>query len=502
VKKTVFIKNAAILTVSGLALRFIGVIFKVWLASLIGSEGMGLYQLGFSVYVLASTFATSGISTAVTRLCANALASNDIRSAKKVLRYGILLSLFIALISFFALFVFSDFISENLLFDERCSLSLKIMAISLPFMGCCSCFRGYFLARRKATPPAISQIFEQIIRIAVIFVAVRAMLYKGLTACCGAVFLGDAAAEFLSCFFLYIVYLSDKYKANTTTYSTVNSKNLGGELIRIAFPITSGRYLNSLLRTVENVIVPKRLRLYNGGGKSALSQFGMIKGMALPLVFFPSTLLGSVSTLLIPELSEAKAKNQTFVVKGIVSRIISLTAICSYIFSAIFFLMGEEIGLLVYKSADVGTLIKLLSPIVPLMYLDSISDGILKGLDKQNFTFKLSVSDSLFRNILIFISLPKFGLKGFIFVMYLSNAYTGFFNLNAVTKTTLCDFDMTKTVIIPITSAYFCTLLSVTLLNLFCFPTVVLVGLAGIISVVFYFCLLKLFDVFSLKAVF
>ena len=83
-KKTVFIKNAAILTISSLILRFAGILFRVWLAAKIGAEGIGLYQLVFSVYMLAATFATSGICTAVTRLVSEELATGNKKGIKSV----------------------------------------------------------------------------------------------------------------------------------------------------------------------------------------------------------------------------------------------------------------------------------------------------------------------------------------------------------------------------------------------------------------------------------
>ena len=74
--------------------------------------------------------------------------------------------------------------------------------------------------------------------------------------------------------------------------------------------------------------------------------------------------------------------------------------------------------MLIYNDNSVGFLLKVLSPIVPFMYLDSISDGILKGLDQQKFSFKTAISDSVFRIILILLIVPKTGLKGFIGIMF------------------------------------------------------------------------------------
>ena len=151
-KKTVFIKNAAILTASSLVLRFAGIIFKVWLAAKIGAEGIGLYQLVFSVYMFAATFATSGICTAVTRLVSEELVVGSKAGVKRIIIRCVELSCFIAIISIAVLFFGAEFISANLLHETRAALSLKILAFSLPFMGICSCLKAYFIARRKVAP--------------------------------------------------------------------------------------------------------------------------------------------------------------------------------------------------------------------------------------------------------------------------------------------------------------------------------------------------------------
>lgn len=472
-KKTIFIKNALILTVSSLALRFFGIIFKVWLAKKIGSEGIGLYQLVFSVYVLASTFAISGISTAVTRLVAEELALGNKKSCLKILKRSIQISLIIAFISMAILFFGAEFISKTIIADTRSLSALKILPLSLPFIGVTSCLRGYFIARRKITPNALSQIFEQAVRIIVILILINKFASKGLAASCFAVILGDAAAEILSCGYLYISFLLDKKQLNRLEGRKKPPFPIVKQILHICIPITSGRYLNSLLRTGENILVPKNLAKYPKNNASALSQFGMIKGMALPLLFFPSAILNAVSTLLIPEISEAVARKQSFVVRSACEKIFKITALVGLLFGAIFFVAGREIGFLIYKDGSIGFLLKSLSPIVPLMYLDSISDGILKGLDQQTFSFRTAVSDSSIRIILILLALPKTGIIGFIVIMYFSNFLTCFLNVGRLIKVSGANVNFVKEVFIPLisalTSALFCRflLLKLTFLNLF-----------------------------------
>lgn len=465
-KKTLFIKNALILTASSLVLRFAGIIFKVWLASLIGSEGIGLYQLIFSVYMLVSTFASSGISTAVTRLIAEEAALGSKKGCVRILRRAVELTLIIAVLTLLAVFFGAEFIAIEFLGDIRAVKALKILPFSLPFMGVSSCLRGYFIARRKAEPSAVAQITEQAVRIFAVVLLVKAFLSKGLEIACAAVMFGDFISEAIGLAVLYFSYLADKRKLNTLGGRADAPKGTLRRILHIAAPITSGRYLNTALRTAENLLVPKNLAKFPATGATALSQFGMIKGMALPILFFPSAILGSVSTLLIPEMSEAAAKERFSVVRGTTERIIKLTAVIGFIFSAVFFVGGEEIGNLIYGEESVGFLLKALAPIVPLMYLDSISDGILKGLDQQGFTFKNSVFDSTIRIILILIILPKAGLNGFLGIMYFSNFLTCFLNVGRLIKVSRAKIKTAQDILLPLISAFCISLLADTFLRI------------------------------------
>ncbi len=472
-KKTLFIKNAAVLTVSSLILRFAGVIFKVRLAAVIGAEGIGLYQLVFSVYVLASTFATSGICTAVTRLVSEELALGSKNGVKKIMGRCLALTLAVAAVSIAALLLSADFIAATLLHDSRAALSLKILCASLPAMGISSCLRGYFIARSRATPPAVSQLFEQAVRIALITVLVVKLRGMGIATACAAVIVGDTVAEISSAALLAIVYAHDKGKLDRLSGRENPPFSVVKAVQHIALPITAGRYLNTALRTAENILVPRCLERAKTGGKNALAQFGMIKGMALPILFFPSTLLNSLSTLLIPEMSRAAACGRNAIVRDCTERILRITSLLSYPVAAIFLVAGREIGWLIYRDTDIGFLLCALSPIVPFMYLDSVADGLLKGLDQQLFTFRTSVVDSSLRIAAVLLVLPRLGMSGFIGIMYGSNLLTAMLNVGRLIKVSHADLSLFDTVFVPLCAALFC-----------CFGTRLLLtsfGLSGVV---------------------
>ncbi len=452
-KKRLFIKNALILTATALLLRVAGIFFKIWLADKIGAEGIGLYQLVFSVYALVSTFATCGISTAVTRLIADELAVGSEWTVKRVLNRSIALTLFIAFLSFAVVFFGAEFIAQNMIGDMRAVSALKILSFSLPFMGASSVFKGYFIARRSATPSSLAQILEQAARIALCVAVISKTGGEDIGVSAAAVLFADTAAETISCIFTYICYLLDKKHLKKLCGRQLLPYRLNRKLCAISMPIAAGRYLGSALRTAENMLVPKALMLYSLDSAGALAAFGAVKGMALPILLFPSSLLNSVSLLLVPEMSEFSARGNKAGIKSTVSRMLSLTVTFSAVICAIFIVFGQKIGEMIYGDELAGRIIAMLSPLVPIMYIDSVADGILKGLDQQFITFRNSVTDSALRIILVLLIIPRFGINGFIGIMYFSNLLTCGLNLYRVIKVTKAGIDFFTGLIIPVVTA-------------------------------------------------
>ncbi len=436
-KKATFIKNAFIMTATALLLRTIGMFFRVYMSNKIGAEGMGLYQLIFSIYVLGSTFATSGICTAVTRLVTDELVTGTKKSVNAVLRKAIVLSVLIGVASALLIFFGADPISRYWLKDLRAVPALKVLCFSLPSMGVSSCLRGYFIARRKAASPSRAQIFEQIVRIGVVVFLIDRFAVLGLTFACVAVMLGDTLAEIASCLYLAAGYFHDRRKVKIPPSPPVKQRHgVLYRLLAIAAPITAGRYLNTILRTIENILVPSTLTKYSGSKEKALSSFGALKGMAMPLLFFPSSFLNSLSTLLIPEISEASALHQQKKVNRAVGLTLQITLLSSILLSGLFTMFARELGLVIYNSEEVGFLLLVLAPLMPIMYVESVVDGMLKGLNRRVSSLKYMLLDSSSRIVLILFLVPSRGMEGFLFIMVLSNLLTCFLNTHRLLSVT------------------------------------------------------------------
>ncbi len=431
-RKRVFFQNAAIMTVTSLILRSIGIVFRIYVSNRIGAEGMGLYQLIVSVYVLASSFATSGLTTAVTRLCTDELAYGRASSAKRTLYLAITISVAVGLASGLLVYGGAEYIAVTLLHDARAVSSLRILTVSLPFMGASSCIKGYFMARRKVTSSSIAQILEQLVRIGSITVILELTHVSTVEGACFTVLLGDTIAEGVSCLFMIGSYCLDKRHISDS--DTETQRGLIRRMIAIALPITGGRYLSSGLRTAENIMVPSALTRYTGSHETALAQFGILKGMAMPLIFFPSSFLTAFSALLIPEISEAKALSQTKRLHRTIERALHMTLISSFLISGIFLVLAYPLADMIYQDAEVGRMLFMLAPLAPIMYLESVVVGILKGLDQQTHSLLYSVLDSGSRIVLILLIVPYYGINGFYGVMVFSNLLTCLLNLHRLCK--------------------------------------------------------------------
>lgn len=444
-----YVKNAAILTLTGIALRIAGMFFRVYIAARIGAAGMGLYQLIFTVYNLAVTLATAGLSIVATRVAAGLFAKGSAGEVRTDMRKILLLGVSLGIFTGGILYFFAPLVSRTLLADERAYLALQTLAPSLPFMALSAVMRGYFMARREVAPNARAQVFEQIVRIAVVAAILDMFIDKGVGAACAAVVLGNTVSEALSWCYMQYCYTRDvRLLPQTKDCQPVMRSTLA-----LLAPIAANQYITSVLHTIENVLVPACLAMFLLSREDALAQFGALKGMAMPVLFFPFSFIGTLATLLLPEITEAYVRKEQARLHRLINRVLLITLTTSILAGTLYTVFASQIGQLLYKSSEIGFYLAVLGPLAPFMYLESMVDGILKGLDQQVATFRYTVADSIMRIILTVILLPNFGMKGFLFVMLCSNLLTSLLNLQRLLRVTSLPFMWSPWLLKPLFSA-------------------------------------------------
>lgn len=485
-----FILNAVIMTGSALLTHTMAAGFRVYMSNTIGSGGIGLYQLICTIYFFCVTFSTSGITLITTRTVTECFAKGEKGRGRRFTILGLYTALGLSAVSCAVLYIFSAEISSGILGDIRARLPLQIMALGLPFLAASACFRGYFLARRKAYINAGEQLLEQIAEI-VIFVIISASLAdKGVEYACCSVAIGATGAEAISFLYTYILYRRDVGKLGLKP-----EKGVGffGKAVSIGVPVTLSSTVRTGLSAAENVLIPRGLTAYGFSSEQALSKYGVIAGMAMPLLTFPAAFLLSFSSLMIPELTDAATRLRQASIRHMTERVLRFALLFSAPAAAIFFFFADGIGSLLFKEEEVIAYIRLLAPIVPLFYLDSVIDGMLKGLGEQLHYLGYNLLDSAVRVGLIALALPVFGVKGLIAVYFISGILNTGLSLMRLIKVARVDFKLLDWVVKPLVSACLpCLLLSLAqrlfggVQNGVC--TVCLI-LASIAASVFFMCI-------------
>ena len=422
-----YLKNAALLTGADVVLRLAGLGLRIWLANALGGEGMGLYQLVLAVYSLFVTLATAGVSVAATRLMAEELSTPEHSgSARGMLRRLLAAGLALGFAAAAAQLATAGLAAKWWLGDVRAAGALQASALGMPWMAVSAVLRGFFLARRRVTPNVLSQLAEQAVRIALVVLALTRTAGADVGLRCTLVLASTAASEAVSSVLLLLFYRQEARRC-FAGQKAVRPADPGRRLWDILWPVEGGRALASALHTAENMLVPACLAVYlagAGGRSAALEQYGELKGMALPLLTFPFGLLGSLSVLLMPEITQAHILGQTKRLNALLDRMLRLTGYFSALAGALFWVWGRPAAQLLYQSADAGFYLETLAPAMPLMYLESMVDGAMKGVGEQKAAFRYSVWDSILRIAGVVLLLPRFGMKGFLAVILLSSLYT------------------------------------------------------------------------------
>ncbi len=426
------------MTVFSLVNRILGVFLRLFLSSRIGSEGMGLYQLIMSVYTMFSTFATAGFTVSVSRL----VAEKDSKSSadtRILMSNAFLASAIISAIATFVMLFCSDFISQKFLGYENGGLPLKILALSMPFMALAACLKGSFIAKQKVIVTSSASLLEQIIKIAVIFLFLNIFLANSndIGSLCTGIVAGVTVSEMCSFTYLFLFRQIPLRSLKDGSIPTESSADSMRSLVNVTLPIALTVYLTSILHTAETLLIPHVFESYSGDRSQALSQFGMIRGMVVPILFFPFAFLGSLVSVFIPEISRLNMLSNPKPLRSRISTLMSFTSLFSVAVGGLFFFLPKEIGDAFYPNENTAEAIKILALVTPFMYVETVSDGILKAIGEQFQTLKFSVYNSILRVLLILFLVSKTGEKGYLWLLVISNSFTYFlcrYRLYKVTK--------------------------------------------------------------------
>lgn len=447
--KTVkFIINGIVLTLTALLMRTVSLSFNAFITKKVGAECIGLFSLIMGVYGFAVTLATSGVNLGCTRMVSGYLGTGDRQRAGESFIKCMTYAAFFGTVSSALLFCFSEPIGVFMLGDERTVVPMRVLAVSLLPTALASCLNGYFTAIRQPAKNACTQIFEECVRIFVMTYLIMLMMPSGIEYAVLALVLGGTVTEIVSFLFLFTLFLINRRKNRTKR--PIMRKETTKEMLKITLPVAMSMYVRSLLLTVEHILIPKRLMKGGQRGNEALASYGALHGMAMPIVLYPFAFIGSFASLLIPEVSESYACADRARIRRITERAIRYTLFFAMGAAGIMIVFSMRLGMQIYSSAEAGVYIAMIAPVVPVMYLDTITDSILKGIGEQVYSMGVNISDSLISIALVWFLLPIYGAKGYALVIVAAEIYNFSLSIMRLYAKTGFRIKIMKTVFFPL----------------------------------------------------
>ncbi|MGD6816683.1 stage V sporulation protein B [Metabacillus sp. 84] len=414
--KQTFLKGTIILIAAGLVTRVLGFINRIVLARFVGQEGVGLYMMAVPTLVLIITITQFGLPVAISKLVAEADARGDQRRVKKILAVSLALTGTLSLLFTPLILLSAPFLSNHLFTDPRTYYPLIAVAPVVPIVAISSVLRGYFQGKQNMKPAAYSQVLEQIVRISLIAVFTTAFLPYGIEyAAAGAMF-SAVIGELVSLFYLFIMFKrKKKIKIRKNFFQSVKAgKSTLNDLMEIAVPTTGSRLIGSVSWFFEPIVVAQSLAIAGIGAAAATSQYGGLTGYALPLLMLPSFVTVSLSTSLVPAISEAMAQGKKKLVEHRLRQALRLSLVTGGLAAVVLYVFAEPLMEGMYGNKDAAVFVKLMAPFFIFNYIQGPLQAVLQALNLAGAAMINSLIGAAVKTALIFLlaSRPEMGIKG------------------------------------------------------------------------------------------
>lgn len=414
-QKSTILKGAFILTLTGFATRIMGFFYKIFLSRNLGEENIGLYQLIFPIYALGFSLACAGIETAISRSVASKTILGKKQEANTILYLGTCISGILSLAILFGIQRYAGLIANVILNEPRCEPLLIILSYAFPFASVHSCICGYYLGLKQTKVPAISQLIEQAIRISAVYTFFFLFTAQSYTPGISLAVAGLIAGELASASYcIWKFKRQTKIGTGKKVFSWKMLFSSSKELLSMSIPLTANRILLNILQSIEAVSIPIQLKKFGLNTTQSLSMYGVLTGMALPCILFPSAATNSIASMLLPTIAELQTSGQTKPMVQVVKKTCCLCLLLGSGCCVCLLLCGHFIGEYIFHSSMAGDFIVTLAWICPFLYTNSTLISMINGLGKINQSFLFNAISLTIRILSVFLGIPFLGIKGYL----------------------------------------------------------------------------------------
>lgn len=449
-RKGSMLHGAALLTVTGAISQLVGFVYRILLSRMIGAENMGLYQLILPVYAVVMSIISVGLTSAVSRLSAEYGALGNTRAIHALLRQCVTMLLVLFTGAALVLVPFCDPISVSLLGDARTQLGLLLLLPCMLLTGIENLHKFYFYGRNDVRPPAFMELLEQAVRTAAVLALLMLFPVRSDEITVGLIVAGMTICEFVSVVGLVRLYRRDNQE-NRLQGPGVPAAELRGKVVGIAFPVGITSLMGNLMTSANTVLIPQRLILSGVSVSEAMSAFGVLFGMSIPLMMLPGAFISALCLTLLPRLAESQALHRKEDIRRSVSRAVAATSMIVLPSMAFLILFGPALGNALFREDSVGKYIGIMAPGVFFAFQQSVTGSALNGLGKHRAAAAVSIASDVIQLGFTYFgtAIPGVGMNGFIAGFIVSSVFGFGLNLFFLARETGMTVDLTGWLVSP-----------------------------------------------------
>lgn len=276
-KKNTLMEGAFIATLGILIVKIIGLIYVIPFNEIIGEQGGALYGYGYNIYQLFLSISSAGFPFAISKLTSEYSALGYNKAVVETYKLSIRIISVISIIIFILLFAFAPQIGKliignstggntysDIAFVIRC-VSFAILVV--PFL---SVTRGFLQGHKYIAPTSVSQVIEQVVRVAVIligsYIAVK-ILNTDLRTAIGIAVSGAFFGGIIAYIYLklkirknkILINYKNNIKADFNEVKKIKHKEILKKILTYSIPFIIISVIYNLYVTVDMILVSRTM---------------------------------------------------------------------------------------------------------------------------------------------------------------------------------------------------------------------------------------------------
>ena len=398
--KETFTQNIIALLISQILIKFLGIIYKLYITNRqgFGDAGNAISTSSYQVYALILSLSAIGLPSAISKIVAERGSQGDGRGAYKILKVSLLLFSIIGIIGSITVGVMAKEIATLYLKIPEAELSIIAIAPSIFFTSIISVFKGHFGGRENLKVTAKAQSIDQVTKTVMTFILIELSVIlthnpdTTIMAACSC--LAITVANLLECAFLVKKYITERPIIRQEVKESIHNTRaktfqIIKEIAIVSIPISLSALIGTISKNIDATTIVNKLK-DKIGYEQAKIQYGILSGKVDTLINFPLSFNMAITTALLPNIAASNGDLKTKEER--INKSILFGATISIPIIMLFMIFGKEILKVLFPNASDGSeILKISSLSIIFIALGQTFNGVLYGIGKTNIPI-ISVS--------------------------------------------------------------------------------------------------------------